>query len=403
MVTTTHQSIYVEDFTPSKDGDLLDLFDGEAEDALSTGSGSDTDGFPLSSSATDATYAGFDKSSISSLVASHGSSSATAWLEFDRYRIWQANRGQIKESSFLPVQGYMQRKKYVFAWGDPLVSSPAALRATAEAFIAWANSQNLRPIWCCVDVEMEKVLASLGWSGVMCIHEEIIHPDHVLEMTSDKVRGHEGVGVVKDLKKNLRRAERAGVIVEEITGRWKPEDRTQVEDGMLEWRRSKGLKGVQLASTAGQPWIDEEHRRYWVARWADHIVGVLILTPIHGPHAYLIKNAVSFPSAPRGTSEHLIHTALQAIQNDEKHLGFSITVTFGITASDHLTPVDNLKGWKITSLSKVYEKVAKGAGLLRRGEFRGKFDSEREEMYVCYPEDGLGLEGIRNLLKVLQK
>ncbi|KIK67776.1 hypothetical protein GYMLUDRAFT_154849 [Collybiopsis luxurians FD-317 M1] len=401
-----HDPIFVENLPDSFDGDLIDeahLYEDENEDISSSGSGSDSDGLPLSASNTDLTYSGFDKSSISSLVATHGSSSATAWLEFDRYRIWQAKRGQIKESSFPPVQGYMQRKKYVFAWGDPLVSSPAALKPTAEAFIAWAKSQKLRPIWCCVDHEMEKVLASLGWSGVMCIHEEVLHPDHVLELTSDKVRGHEGAGLVKDLKKNLRRAEKAGVVVEEITKKWKAEDRKQVEDGMLEWRRSKGLKGVQLASTTGLPWIDEEHRRYWVARWEGHIVGVLILTPIHGPHAYLIKNAVSFPSAPRGTSEHLIHTALQYIQADEKRLGFPIIITFGITASDHITPVDNLKGWKITSLSKVYEKVAKGAGLLKRGEFRGKFDSEREEMYVCYPEDGLGLEGIRSLLKVLQK
>ncbi|KAF9077014.1 hypothetical protein BDP27DRAFT_1379872 [Rhodocollybia butyracea] len=316
----------------------------------------------------------------------------TAWLEFERYHI----------CSFQPVQGYMQRNKYVFAWGNPLVSSPAALKRTAEAFIEWTKSQKLRPVWCCVDHDFEKILASLGWSGVMCIHEEVLHPDHVLDLTSDKVKGHEGAGLVKDLKKNIRRAKKAGVVVEEITGKWKAEDREQVEVGLLEWRRSKGSKGVQLAS-ASQPWIDEDHRRYWVARWSNHIIGILILTPIHGPHVYVIKNAVSFPSAPKGTSEHLIHTALQYIQADEERLGFPITVTFGITASHHITPVDNLKGWKIATLTKVYEKVAKGAGLLKRGEFRGKFDSERKKMYVCYPVDGLGLEGVKSLLQVLQK
>lgn len=160
---------------------------------------------------------------------------------------------------------------------------------------------------------------------------------------------------------------------------------------------------IFIFQTTGQPWIDEEHRRYWVARVGANIVGLLILTPIHGEHTYLIKNAVSFPIAPRGTSEDLIHTALQYIHADEKRLGFPITVTFGITASEHLTPVNNLKGWKITSINRIYETVAKGAGLWKRGEFRGKFDSEREEMYVCYPEDSFGLEGVRSLLKVLKK
>jgi hypothetical protein len=52
----------------------------------------------------------FDKSSIADLVALHGSSSATAWLEFDRYKIWHPSR-QIDESDFLPVQGYMRKGK----------------------------------------------------------------------------------------------------------------------------------------------------------------------------------------------------------------------------------------------------------------------------------------------------
>jgi len=47
-----------------------------------------------------------------------------------------------------------------------------------------------------------------------------------------------------------------------------------------------------------------------------------------------------------------------------------VAVTFGITASDSLTPVDNLSGWKITWLSKTYNKVVGLTGLTRRGDFR---------------------------------
>jgi hypothetical protein len=47
-----------------------------------------------------------------------------------------------------------------------------------------------------------------------------------------------------------------------------------------------------------------------------------------------------------------------------------VAVTFGITASDSLTPVDNLGGWKITWLSKTYNKVIGLTGLTRRGDFR---------------------------------
>ena len=50
----------------------------------------------------------FDKSTIADLVAKYGSSSTTAWLEFERYKIWRPSVN-IPESEFTPVQGYMTR------------------------------------------------------------------------------------------------------------------------------------------------------------------------------------------------------------------------------------------------------------------------------------------------------
>lgn len=39
------------------------------------------------------------------------------------------------------------------------------------------------------------------------------------------------------------------------------------------------------------------------------------------------------------------------------------------------------RAWNINSeMNRIYETVAKGAGLWKRGVFRGKFDSEREDM-----------------------
>ena len=197
------------------------------------------------------------------------------------------------------------------------------------------------------------------------------------------------------------------------------------------------------AQTSFQPWLDFEHRRYWIAEKGSNIVGILVLTSVHH-NQYQIKNAVSFPNAPRGTSETVIYRAMSDIQDegiissDEEsdrksedgtlvwtktdievarkmgeHPSHSrsqsvdssrsgspsgsdnsgsssssakstpssghgtrrggIAVTFGITASDSLTPVDNLSGWKITWLSKTYNRVIGLTGLTRRGDFRVRF------------------------------
>lgn len=192
----------------------------------------------------------FDKSTISDLIAKHGSSSATAWLEFDRYKIWRASSSDnITQSSFLPVQGYMLRDPFIFAWGNPLVSDPSALEPTAWAFISWAESQNFRPIWSCVDAALEEVLGGpdFNWSTVSCIYEDQVDPGHIVELTSAESQGKEGVHVVKDLKKNIRRAEKENVVVKEMKGsEWNEGDKKAMEAGIQEWKESKS--GVQIAS-----------------------------------------------------------------------------------------------------------------------------------------------------------
>lgn len=104
-------------------------------------------------------------------------------------------------------------------------------------------------------------------------------------------------------------------------------------------------------------------------------VGIIILTPIHG-NTWQIKNAISFPSAPRGTSEMLIYTVLKDLYHEEEqqeiryHNQEQLTVTFGISAAGEMEPVENLSGWKVTALAKFYSKIAYMTGLGRRGEFR---------------------------------
>ncbi|KAF8902607.1 hypothetical protein CPB84DRAFT_1814901 [Gymnopilus junonius] len=441
-----------------------------------------------------------DKSVVADLVAKYGSSSATAWLEFERYKLWKVPE-PVQESSFTPIQGYMEKDPYIFAWGNPLVSDPAALPAVAHKFIRDFESQGKRIVWCCVDRDLEEVLGGpeFDWCTVSCIYEDVVDPAHLIELTSPEAKGKEGQHAVKDLKKNLYRARKYEVRAHEVkNNEWTEEDKAAIEKGISEWKESKS--GVQIASTTVQPWLDSAHRRYWVAtkegKWFNvKIVGFLILTSIQAS-SWQIKNAISFPIAPKGTSEALIYTALRiytrrkkglwhpktrfpilpmaptsnerspadnlpktrstsdvsvssvssdtSVESSEpptptpshrtsssslrsssstgsnkspsRHKGGApppstthhrdtdrVTVTFGISAAPDFHPIRNLGGWKVKALSKTYSKVASGAKLVNRGDFRNKFDSEHDPMYVCYPPDGFGLDGVNALLKVLRK
>ena len=191
-----------------------------------------------------------DKAGIAELIAQYGSSSATSWLEFARYKIWRPSV-PIPQSSFPPVQGYLRSDPFVFAWGNPIVSDPSALEATCAAFIEWARSQKLRPIWLCVDGQMEKVLGGVGskfgWSALSCIVEDFLDPRSVVELA----HSHGGGSEVKDFKKNLRRAERENVQVREVQAdQWSDAMKRQVEEGIANWKKSK--TGIQIASVSSR-------------------------------------------------------------------------------------------------------------------------------------------------------
>jgi hypothetical protein len=208
------------------------------------------------------------KTEIADLIAQYGSSSSTAWLESQRYHIWRPQE-PIPESSFVPVQGYMRNGvsaatifdkapslmsiflgTRVFAWGNPLVSDPSALAPTAHQFIDWAESRGLIPAWVCVDQDMQQALATaLDWSTVTCIYEDVVDPVHIIHMTGPSHKGVAGAHAVKDLKKNLRKAEKAEVDIEEIREfDWTDHERREVEEGINEWKKNKS--GLQIASVS---------------------------------------------------------------------------------------------------------------------------------------------------------
>lgn len=152
-----------------------------------------------------------NKTAIADLVATLGSSSATAWLEFERYKLWRPAQ-PVPESAFLPVQGYMEKGDYIFAWGNPLVSDAARL------FVEFCEEQDRRVVWACVDHDLEEVLGGpeFGWATVSCIYEDVVDPAHVVELTAPEAKGREGQHVVKNLKKNLSRAEKHNVKAAEM-------------------------------------------------------------------------------------------------------------------------------------------------------------------------------------------
>ena len=165
---------------------------------------------------------------------------------------------------------------FVFAWGNPLVSSPTALEKTARAFIAFAEANHLRPLWACVDQDLEKILAHdpFGWATISCIYEDVINPEHVIELLGPEHRSEGPSHGSDELRNHLIQAEREKVEVYEVKrGEWTEADRGAAEVGIREWKSHKH-GGKEFDSMKLDPWLDEQHRRYWIAKWQGKVCAV---------------------------------------------------------------------------------------------------------------------------------
>ncbi|KAM0749578.1 hypothetical protein T439DRAFT_327258 [Meredithblackwellia eburnea MCA 4105] len=326
-----------------------------------------------------------DRDDLPAAIKKYGSASSTTWIE-ERYSIW---RSPLSTADRPRIQGYLHSGGFNFAWGNP-ICHPDDLKETAEEWVAWCKEHKNKFVFACIDGRLEAILAvgmcGLHWQTVSCLREDVLHPDHVdLEK--------------KDVRKNRLKAEHAGVSVDELVVKgptWLPPDdvKQKIEQGLQRWKDSR--KGTQIASSSLLPWVDSRHRRYFIAKRGSDIVGLAILAPIHD-HGYQIKNSISFPEAPRGTSEDLLGSVIEQMQAEHRD-----TLTFGTSASEDLELEHFSNGWKIKYLPKVYHHIIEKHHLAERGQFRDKFSLETENLYVSFPRHGFGWLGILGLMKMLR-
>lgn len=235
-------------------------------------------------------------------------------------------------------------------------------------------------------------------------------------------------------------------------------------DDWLAARRATGR--VQVHMTSVQPWKDEQHRHYlWAERpvvigggenedkgatetkevkeW--EVVGLVVLARLSPRHGWQIKYALDFPGAPSGTIEALLVASLKALQkagvktvtfgagasrelkvvslggrsgsgggssssdsggNSHAGNGHKGDASFGEAAAGETTPgglhLQGIEGVTARLLARTYAAIAARLRLGQKSEFREKFGARGEPVYICYPPLGLGVAGVRTLVRFFE-
>lgn len=123
----------------------------------------------------------------------------------------------------------------------------------------------------------------------------------------ERHRGH------RSLKEQLRRARAKGVAVvrvppHEAAGAMRP----QLERLIGRWLAARAMPPMSFL-VALEPFIAPEERRYYVARVADKLAGLLIAVPVYGRNGWFFENILRDPGSPNGTTEMMIDAAMRDV------------------------------------------------------------------------------------------
>jgi len=218
------------------------------------------------------------------LIAKYGDATNTSWID-PAWSVW-------RDPTTGAAVGYIPQNGFAVTFGNPLCE-PKQIPAVVGAYLNFlSDDKKLKPVWCCVDADTEKILANdFGWSALTAVAEERINP------TETDPEKHD-----KNLRKKLHRAEKSGVKLTDVEGLVDPEVKKEIDERVEDWRR--GRKGTQVHLTGVRPWDDEVHRKYFYARDAtDKICAMVVLAQLSVSHGFQIKWALEFPGAPLGAIE----------------------------------------------------------------------------------------------------
>ncbi|PKS12571.1 hypothetical protein jhhlp_000779 [Lomentospora prolificans] len=312
--------------------------------------------------------------SVEKLISNYGDATNTSWLD-DRYEVWRhAESGA--------AIGYASVNGYALIMGNPLCD-PRQYPLVVRRFLKDLRKvHDLRPLWLLVSPEIEEILGGiLGWRTFSCVAEDRLEVDSM-----------------KKVAKKERQAEEAGVrIFETNLGEHISDDfREKVDKRVEEWKAKR--TGKQVHITDVRPWLDVEHRKYvWAENREGDIVALVILHRLAPKNGYQIKFALDFPGSPGGAIESVISHAIQGLAK----MGVKC-VTFGAGATKDIEIGNNLNGLRAKILSRTYRAIAQQLKLASKGEFREKFGTEDDPVYICYPFMGLGVSGARTLIRFFE-
>ena len=225
------------------------------------------------------------------LLRRHGWNSTSFQSLEDTFRYWFDGDACV---------AYVETRGAWVVAGAP-ICAPERLAAVAAAFAAAALLAGKRCAWFGAEA---RLLDAAGLPGMQIGEQPWWDPTLWAETLRTTPR----------LREQVRRAQNKGVVVRRVSSL--ELDHTPLRraiEGLIErWQHDKPMAPMGFLVDV-QPFDFPDERRYFVAEKDGRVVGFLAAVPIYARQGWLLEDFLRDPTAPNGTAELLIHTAMTAL------------------------------------------------------------------------------------------
>lgn len=276
---------------------------------------------------------------------------------------------------------YRLNKRCAIIFGDPIcAASDKALLSTA--FHSFMEKEQKSIVYVGTSEEYAK------WAIKHTCHTLIGFGEELILDPSSNPRERTGTrGSL--VRRKVKQAVREGVTIHEYITR-DPVIELGIEQVGAVWLQ--GRKGLQLHISNVYLFDNRLGKRWFYAKQGEQIVGVISLNQLQEHKGWLLNHLMVIPSAPKGTSELLIVSTLEALEKEECRY-----VSVGIIASNNLGEIVGLgkfSSWIARKGFIIAKKIGQIDGL---NTFWGKFHPESKPLYMLFSRNRIGFSELMSL------
>lgn len=282
--------------------------------------------------------------------------------------------------------GYVIESDCAVVLSDP-ICPPEQMPELAFAFQKYCQEQSWNAIYVMATERFAKWAINNLCSILIESSEECVFDPQI-----DPTQGHKA----QKLRNYFNHAQKLGLTVHEY---FSVEIDSELENSLQnvadEWIRKR--KGPQIHLGYLRLFKHRAYKRWFYIKHAEQFLGVAVLCKLEAKQGWLLKYLITLPEAPRGASELLMVSILEALRAENCRF-----LTNGILPLDHLGETQGLN-----AISRCLTKIAFNTvkwifKLNQRKTFWRQFKPRTAPYYALLTNPKLGFKEIRAVLKAVK-